>query len=60
VRAILGISKEDFANQALRMAGTAGYVDMGMMYGDMPIRYYQQTEWEEGGTCPALRCRLNT
>jgi aldehyde:ferredoxin oxidoreductase len=49
VRTILGISKEDFASQAIHMAGTAGYVDMGMMYGDMPIRYYQQSEWEEGG-----------
>jgi aldehyde:ferredoxin oxidoreductase len=48
VRAILGISKEDFANQALRLAGTAGYVDMGMMFGDLPVRYYQQTEWDEG------------
>jgi aldehyde:ferredoxin oxidoreductase len=47
VRAILGISKDDFATQALHLAGTAGYVDMGLMFGDMPIRYYQQTEWEE-------------
>jgi aldehyde:ferredoxin oxidoreductase len=37
---------EDMAAMALRMAGTAGYVDMGLMYGDMPIRYFQQGEWE--------------
>ena len=47
VREIMGISKEDFANQAIHLAGTAGYVNMGLMFGDMPIRYFQQTEWEE-------------
>jgi aldehyde:ferredoxin oxidoreductase len=49
VRTVLGISKEDFASQGIHLAGTAGYVDMGMMFGDMPVRYYQQTDWEEGG-----------
>jgi aldehyde:ferredoxin oxidoreductase len=38
--------KDDLAAQAIRMAGTAGYVDMGNMYGDMPARYYQLGEWE--------------
>jgi aldehyde:ferredoxin oxidoreductase len=47
IRTILGISKEDMASQAIRLAGTAGYVNMGLMFGDMPIRYYQQGEWEE-------------
>lgn len=37
---------EDMAAMALRMAGTAGYVDLGLMYGDMPIRYFQDGEWE--------------
>lgn len=40
---------EDMAAMALRMAGTAGYVDMGLMYGDMPIRYFQQGEWGAAG-----------
>jgi aldehyde:ferredoxin oxidoreductase len=46
VREILRELNEDVAAMALRMAGTAGYVDMALMYGDMPIRYYQQGEWE--------------
>jgi aldehyde:ferredoxin oxidoreductase len=37
---------DDLAAMALRMAGTAGYVDMALMYGDIPIRYYQQGEWD--------------
>ena len=40
---------EDMAAMALRLAGTAGYVDMALMYGDLPIRYYQQGEWEPAG-----------
>jgi aldehyde:ferredoxin oxidoreductase len=47
VREILALDKEDMAIQALRLAGTAGYVNMGLMYGDMPIRYYQAGEWEQ-------------
>ncbi len=47
-RTITAGVKDDMAAQALRLAGTAGYVDMGLMYGDMPIRYYQQGEWEAG------------
>ncbi len=46
VREILGDLDEDMAAMALRMAGTAGYVDMALMYGDMPIRYFQRGEWE--------------
>lgn len=41
------VVKEDLAVQALRMAGTAGYVDMGSMFGDMPAGYYQLGEWEQ-------------
>jgi aldehyde:ferredoxin oxidoreductase len=37
---------EDMAAMSLQLAGTACYVDMALMYGDMPIRYYQQGEWE--------------
>ena len=47
-RQIIALAKEDVAAMSIRLAGTAGYVDMGLMYGDMPIRYYQQGEWEEG------------
>ncbi len=46
VKAILADLDEDMAAMSLRLAGTAGYVDMGLMYGDTPIRYYQQSEWE--------------
>ncbi|MFO8035085.1 MAG: aldehyde ferredoxin oxidoreductase family protein [Anaerolineales bacterium] len=49
VRDIYQELKDDLSVEALRMAGTAGYVDLGLMYGDMPIRYYQRGEWEEGG-----------
>lgn len=48
VREILRGQDEDVAGQALRLAGTAGYVDMALMFGDLPIRYYQQGEWEGG------------
>ena len=47
VKEILALGKEDMAAEALRLAGTAGYVNMGLMFGDMPIRYYQQGEWEQ-------------
>jgi len=33
--------------QALRLAGTAGTLDSLYMYGDMPIRYFQQGDWDE-------------
>jgi len=48
VREIMVRLKDDMAATALRMAGTAGYVDMALMFGDMPIRYYQVGEWEPG------------
>ncbi|MGD9028538.1 MAG: aldehyde ferredoxin oxidoreductase family protein [Anaerolineae bacterium] len=46
VREILRDLNEDVPAMAIRMAGTAGYVDMALMYGDMPIQYYQRGEWE--------------
>jgi aldehyde:ferredoxin oxidoreductase len=39
---------EDMSAMAIRLAGTAGYVDMALMFGDMPTRYYQRGEWEAG------------
>ncbi len=55
VREILQDLDEDVAATGLRMAGTAGYVDMGLMYGDMPIRYFRQGEWEEAGDLSGVR-----
>ncbi|HEY74478.1 MAG TPA: aldehyde ferredoxin oxidoreductase family protein, partial [Thermoflexia bacterium] len=46
-REIIGGLDEDIPATSLQLAGTACYVDMALMYGDMPIRYYQQGEWEE-------------
>ena len=43
---IVGLD-EDLAALTFKLAGTAGAVDTLLMYGDMPIRYYQQGEWEE-------------
>jgi aldehyde:ferredoxin oxidoreductase len=47
VRAVIAGLDEDMTALSLQIAGTACYVDMALMYGDMPIRYYQQGEWEE-------------
>lgn len=46
VREIIAELDENMATAAFRMAGTAGSVDILLMYGDMPIRYYQRGEWE--------------
>lgn len=40
--------------KALRLAGTAATVDSLLMYGDMPIRYYQQGEWDKGSNLSGL------
>ena len=48
LRDINAFLKEDMASQSLRMAGTASYVDLALLYGDMPIRYYKQGEWDGG------------
>jgi len=40
--------KDDLSVESIRLAGTAGYVDLGLMWGDMPAGYYQQGEWEQG------------
>ncbi|MEA3342088.1 MAG: aldehyde ferredoxin oxidoreductase family protein [Chloroflexota bacterium] len=45
-REIIAGLDEDIPATSLQLAGTACYVDMALMYGDMPIRYYQQGEWE--------------
>ena len=43
-----GVIKEDLAARAIRMAGTAGYIDMALMFGDMPVGYHQVGDWEPG------------
>lgn len=40
--------KEDLSVESIRLAGTAGYVDLGLMWGDLPSGYYQHGEWEQG------------
>ncbi len=47
-QAIVAGLEDDMAAMSIQMAGTAGYVDMALMYGDMPIRYYQQDAWDAG------------
>lgn len=44
---IIATLDEDMTATAFRMAGTAGAVDILIMYGDMPTRYFQQGEWEK-------------
>jgi aldehyde:ferredoxin oxidoreductase len=42
---IIGM-EDDIFTRAMRLAGTAGTMDSLLMYGDVPIRYYQQGYWE--------------
>jgi aldehyde:ferredoxin oxidoreductase len=42
---ILALYKEDFPAQSLRAYGTAGYVNLSHMLGDLPIRYFQLGEY---------------
>ncbi|MEE9617727.1 MAG: aldehyde ferredoxin oxidoreductase family protein, partial [Anaerolineae bacterium] len=46
VREIVAGLDEDMHAMSFQLAGTASGVDMMLMYGNMPIRYYQQGEWE--------------
>ena len=41
---ILALYKDDMPAQSLRAYGTAGYVNLGHMLGDFPIRYFQVGE----------------
>jgi aldehyde:ferredoxin oxidoreductase len=52
---ILKIVNEDIAVQALRLAGTSGYIDMGAMFGDMPSAYFQLGEWENSSNLSGVR-----
>jgi aldehyde:ferredoxin oxidoreductase len=42
---ILALYKDDFPAQTLRAYGTAGYVNLSHMLGDLPIRYFQLGEY---------------
>lgn len=46
-REILAAVEDDVAAKSLRLAGTAGAWDVALMFGDLPIRYYQQGEWDK-------------
>jgi aldehyde:ferredoxin oxidoreductase len=46
VRNIYSEMEDGILPRALRLLGTAGTMDSLLMYGDVPIRYYQQGEWE--------------
>jgi aldehyde:ferredoxin oxidoreductase len=41
---VLALFKEDMPSKSLREFGTAGYVNVGHMFGDLPIRYFQLGE----------------
>ena len=41
---ILSLFKEDTPSKSLREFGTAGYVNLAHMLGDLPIRYFQLGE----------------
>ena len=47
VNKIIRNNSEDLPAELLRLAGTGGYLNLGVMYGDLPIRYYQQGDWDE-------------
>lgn len=55
VAAIYEHTSEDMAAGAIRMAGTAGYLDMAAMYGDLPIRNFQMGEWDGAGSLSGVR-----
>jgi aldehyde:ferredoxin oxidoreductase len=38
--------KEDLTAEMFRLGGTAIYMDIGMMYGDIPVRYYTKGEFD--------------
>ena len=55
VSAVRDHSREDVAARAIRMAGTAGYFDMALMYGDVPIRHFQSGEWDGAENLSGVR-----
>ncbi len=45
-REAMAFADEDMSAIAIRLAGTAGSVDTMLMYGNLPIRFYQRAEWD--------------
>ncbi len=54
VRDIIANLDEDMQVEVFRLAGTSGSVDTLLMYGDMPVRYYQQGEWENASNLSGI------
>jgi aldehyde:ferredoxin oxidoreductase len=54
VRDIIADLEEAILPRALRLAGTAGTLDSLYMYGDMPIRYYQQGDWDNASNLSGI------
>ncbi len=54
VRDIIADLDDAILPRALRLAGTASTVDSLIMYGDMPIRYYQQGEWDKASNLSGI------
>lgn len=54
VRDIITDLGEAILPRALRLAGTAGTLDSLLMYGDMPIRYYQQGDWDNASNLSGI------
>ena len=46
-RQALGVVREDIATQVYCQMGTASFVDMSMMWGNMPHKYWSQAEFDE-------------
>jgi len=51
---VLANLEDDIFTRALRLAGTAGTLDSLLMYGDMPIKYYQTGEWERASNLSGI------
>jgi aldehyde:ferredoxin oxidoreductase len=54
VRDIIADLDEAISAAALRLAGTAGTMDAFLMWGDLPIRYYQQGEWDNASNLSGI------
>ena len=53
-REVVAHVEEDVMAMAFRLAGTAGAVDTALMYGNLPIRYYQSGEWENAASLSGI------
>jgi aldehyde:ferredoxin oxidoreductase len=46
VRQSYSFLKDNMQAQMIHLGGTAFYIDVGMMYGDVPVRYYTKGEFD--------------